>query len=203
MFEIINNVVKELTILRNAQSQQRQFGLSPVTLNEFYKSMEPIDNKVLVSDNEKNDDDSASETSGSEYDSEDGESDNSEEDESDDEDLQGSIKIVNVNINDKIDVEEIETSLNDIDDVDNECIDDNNGGITPLEVDEIHVEKLGSSEPLVEDVDDSVSISSANKGVYKKMTLSALKTIAITKGLCSDASKLKKTDLLKLLEESE
>jgi len=37
--------------------------------------------------------------------------------------------------------------------------------------------------------------------VYKKMNLTSLRTLVITKGLCSDASKLKKNDLLKLLIE--
>jgi hypothetical protein len=41
------------------------------------------------------------------------------------------------------------------------------------------------------------------KEVYKKMSLSALKTLVISKGLCSDTSKLKKHDLLKLLENIE
>lgn len=200
MFEIINNMVKELTMLRTAQMQQRPFGFSPATLNEFYKSTEPIENKVLVSDNEKSDgedDDSGSETSGSEYDTED----EDEDGEDSEDDLQGPIKIVNVNINDKIDIEEIEASVND-NEGDN---DEGDNGIGPIEADEIHVEKLGSSEPepVTEDVDDSTSITSNNKDVYKKMSLSALKAIAITKGLCSDASKLKKSDILKLLEESE
>ena len=38
------------------------------------------------------------------------------------------------------------------------------------------------------------------KDVYNKMSVQELKKLAITKGLCSDASKLKKNDLLKLLE---
>ena len=43
----------------------------------------------------------------------------------------------------------------------------------------------------------------SEKEVYKKMSLSALKTLVISKGLCSDASKLKKHELLKLLENIE
>jgi hypothetical protein len=38
------------------------------------------------------------------------------------------------------------------------------------------------------------------KDVYNKMSVQELKKLVITKGLCSDASKLKKNDLLKLLE---
>jgi len=200
MFEIINNMVKELTMLRAAQAQQRQFGFSPATLDELYNSMEPRNNKVLVSDNENGDqDDSDSETSGSQYET--GDSEDEGEDSEEEEIEQGPIKIVNVNISEKMDIEEIDGDNGDVDnDGDNEL---NNSGIEPIEVDELHVEKLGSTEPIVEDAEDSTSVTSNNKDVYKKMALSALKTIAITKGLCSDASKLKKSDILKLLEDSE
>ena len=43
--------------------------------------------------------------------------------------------------------------------------------------------------------------STVGKELYKKMTLPILKATVIAKGLCSDPSKMKKSDLLKLLEE--
>lgn len=43
--------------------------------------------------------------------------------------------------------------------------------------------------------------STIGKELYKKMTLPILKATVIAKGLCSDPSKMKKNDLLKLLEE--
>ena len=51
--------------------------------------------------------------------------------------------------------------------------------------------------------DDSVVIveKTSAKELYKKMTLSNLKATVVSKGLCSDPSKMKKNDLLKLLEE--
>jgi hypothetical protein len=42
---------------------------------------------------------------------------------------------------------------------------------------------------------------SSAKDLYKKMSLSNLKATVISKGLCSDPSKMKKNDLLKLLED--
>jgi hypothetical protein len=39
------------------------------------------------------------------------------------------------------------------------------------------------------------------KDLYKKMTLSNLKATVIAKGLCSDPSKMKKNELLQLLED--
>jgi hypothetical protein len=43
----------------------------------------------------------------------------------------------------------------------------------------------------------------SSSDLYKKMTLSNLKATVISKGLCSDPSKMKKNELLKLLEECE
>jgi len=43
--------------------------------------------------------------------------------------------------------------------------------------------------------------STISKELYKKMTLPNLKATVIAKGLCSDPSKMKKSDLLKLLED--
>ena len=39
------------------------------------------------------------------------------------------------------------------------------------------------------------------KDVYNKMTVQELKRIVITKGLCTDTSKLKKNELLKILDD--
>jgi hypothetical protein len=209
MFEIINNIVKELTVLRNTQVAPPMFyGAFPSNMNEIYKQMENTGEKVLVSDddtsgsdydtNNEEDEESDGEEDGEESDGEESDGEESDGEEENNDPEKKTIKIVNVNISDTIDVEEI-NNTEQLDDADGG--DEDNNGIEPIEVDNIHVEKLN---PIVaDDVDDSTSITSTNKEVYKKMTLAALKTIAITKGLCSDASKLKKTDLLKLLEESE
>ena len=67
-------------------------------------------------------------------------------------------------------------------------------------LDNLHVEKVDES---VES--ESVATTESNtietsKEIYRKMTLSALKSLVISKGLASDPSKMKKNDLLKLLE---
>lgn len=65
-------------------------------------------------------------------------------------------------------------------------------------------EEVHEFEPIVIDDTSSKSnlLSQDNKvnELYKKMTLPNLKATVITKGLCSDPSKMKKADLLKLLE---
>ena len=60
----------------------------------------------------------------------------------------------------------------------------------------------------IENVDNAEVIPSSdnakdNKDIYKKMSLSFLKTTAIEKGLSTDPSKLKKHELIKLLESAD
>ena len=66
----------------------------------------------------------------------------------------------------------------------------------------IVVRKMEDS--LQEQPESTFVIEKASSGdLYKKMTLSNLKATVISKGLCSDPSKMKKNELLKLLEECE
>ena len=60
----------------------------------------------------------------------------------------------------------------------------------------------------IENLDNADAIQSSdtakdNKDIYKKMSLSVLKTTVIEKGLLSDPSKLKKQELIKLLESAD
>jgi hypothetical protein len=67
----------------------------------------------------------------------------------------------------------------------------------------IQVEKIEDEEQenLEEEPSQGeISQKESSKDVYRKMSLQSLKTLVITKGLCSDPSKLKKNDLLKMLE---
>jgi len=48
---------------------------------------------------------------------------------------------------------------------------------------------------------DAITDKPVSKDLYKKMTLNNLKATVIAKGLCSDPSKMKKNELLKLLED--
>ena len=93
--------------------------------------------------------------------------------------------------------------------------------IEPLEIDEqdepveiqeetdIHVEKINTidleKETLENETLENYSQISkeSSKEIYQKMSVQALKALVISKGLCSDSNKMKKTELLKLLESSE
>ena len=77
-----------------------------------------------------------------------------------------------------------------------------------MNIESISVEKiipLEEEDNIDNNIDGEKEINKkeSEKEIYKKMSLSALKTLVISKGLCSDASKLKKPDLLKLLENIE
>ena len=62
----------------------------------------------------------------------------------------------------------------------------------------IQVNKLEESSNLEESSVDTQTID--KKSVYKKMTVTSLKALVIEKGLNTDPSKLKKTELLQILE---
>ena len=98
-------------------------------------------------------------------------------------------------------------SITTFDDIDNtvDCIDEiNDTEIMPLNTDdlEIHVEKLDNTVNNLDDssVASSMTGSKSNSSVYKKMTLPLLKTYVIEKGLISDPSKMRKQDLITLIE---
>jgi hypothetical protein len=109
------------------------------------------------------------------------------------------VKFVNVEIGNQYDaIEIIETDL----DIDAEQ-EEEGMGVELLSTEEIQVEKVAADvDAEVEaDVDvERVEQSATTMDVYRKMNLAALKTLVVTKGLSSDPSKLKKNELLKLLE---
>jgi hypothetical protein len=197
MLEIINNIVKEIYVLKNAQQMTSRF-FSTMSIHNDHMPVnvpntEYISKKINVSDDEsESDDDDQEETD------EDDESDDDEEiEELNIEEIVSStvenddvVKVINVSLNEielPVPVEEEETQ-------EVESIED-------LSPSPIQVEKVDSEEQenLEEDVQGE-SQKESSKEVYRKMTLQSLKTLVITKGLCSDPSKLKKTDLLKMLE---
>lgn len=117
-----------------------------------------------------------------------------------------SVKIINLNAN--VSVENTEQysekgdSLNDIDvEIYELPVQDEN----IVEYTESNTDEPNLLVKKIDEIvaDDSVVIveKTSAKELYKKMTLSNLKATVVSKGLCSDPSKMKKNDLLKLLEE--
>jgi hypothetical protein len=209
MFEIINNIVKEITAMKQSitlsdsiiHCSQSKMCMNPCYTTPSYSSIndnvqlhyvkENDSEKIIVSDDDDDDDDD---------DDEDDDEDDDDDDDVDDEDrnepslqiIENNVKVINVEMGDIIEIEEPEFSE------ENETEEEK-----PLEdiiLDNLHVEK-------VDDTIDSNDVTTiepntieTSKEIYRKMTLPALKSLVITKGLVSDPSKMKKNDLLKLLE---
>jgi hypothetical protein len=186
MFEIINNMVQELMQIKYIvttplpTSYMSQENLPGSTSHFIQTPSLPMNNiihfdsnKIVVSDEEDLDDEDEEENSDEEDD---------EEEDSDEEDEEEEIKVINVALNDSIQLSEIH------DIIDTEST---NGNIV--------VEKINTNDS---EIDNSDIQKEVKKEIYRKMTLSALKSIVIEKGLLSDPSKLKKQELLKLLESS-
>ena len=200
MFEIINNIVQEMSgmkkamFMSNAPMRPSMYIVPPSKSNpEVFTNIEDTTDKIIVSDDEDEDEDD-----------EDEDDEDEDEEDGDDEDEyeepfypEQKIKIVNVDIEDKMDVENIlsDEQLDDIVDGDlEEC------GLELCEIPAIIVDKL--EIPINEntyEVNDKTNADNQRE-VYNKMNVQELKKVVITKGICSDVSKLKKNDLLKLLE---
>jgi hypothetical protein len=186
--------------------------------------------KIVVSDNDddEDDDDSDTEYEGDDDDvasNEDGEDESDsdenaimEDDEYDpsinfeaaadnDEDMvaDSKIKIVNMDVHEPLNVDSLKDDFENLDS-------DSMGNLEEIveipelseEKEVLHVEKIPVSEEMNESEKDS-GIDNENpvensKDIYLKMSVNELRKVAITKGLCSDASKMKKYDLMKLLE---
>ena len=208
MFEILNNVVGDLSKIKFAGGTNMPIDSSEV--NEITTS-EPIAHFSTISINHQKEDfeisdeeedsedevdeeeDEEEEDSEDEVDEEEDE-DNEEEEDSDEEEEE-EIKKISVILDEKVDedaiqVEELEESVtNDVEEM----------SVPELkEVEDISVEKI---EAPLNDSMQSEKIT--NMQQYKKMHIQNLKKLVVSKGLATsdDVSKLKKADLLGILQE--
>jgi hypothetical protein len=147
------------------------------------------------SDDEDTDEEDASEDEDTDEDDASDDEDNDEEEEEENR-TDNDIKFVSVDV-------DADESLN-IDDIrdnneDQEDLDDNLDlvEIDTSKLEDIQINKIDSAETLEEPV---VSEPINKKEVYKKMNVPSLKALVIEKGLASEVSKLKKNELIKLLE---
>lgn len=216
MFEIINNIVKELTALKSAfihSSLSRENEIINTSVQCIPQKIN-VENKIIISDS----DDDTSYTSGQSDTDSDAETDDDSDSEDDSEDevveskevviekidihepheeSSNEIKVINIELNNIVD------SMDNGSDIEDETdnLEEENQMEDFVNTETIVVEKVDSSENLgTTEPAETFSTSENNKEVYRKMTLQALKTLVITKGLSSDTSKMKKNDLLKLLE---
>lgn len=191
MFEILNNVVKELNVIRMSQMQyvnmgetsgENAIGGNANVDNIMYETRE-----IAESDEE--------------YNSEEGyESESGSESGSDTEDDSSNVKLIQV--------KEEEMSVNEIPEVDNFEVPDYNN--LP-DADEDKVQELKEESVLkVEKVDTPLEESiyqepedvTENKD-YSSYTLAQLKAMVISQGISTNPSKLKKSEVIALLEEND
>lgn len=204
MFDILNNMVHELSDLKR---QTLTVNSIPFSNNDYA----PINSKIEVDISEDEDD-----SDESEYESE-PDSDNVSMMSSDSDSLpdlvdhsdagnqenEEEVKLINVNIDETL--EDISNFNDYVEDDNIENPHDNSEETDPLvgldvsQVEEIHIDKLAQMNHL-EEVDTASQTSYNTNNNYKKMTVVALKSLVIEKGLASESSKLKKNELIELLE---
>ena len=109
------------------------------------------------------------------------------------------VKVVSVDIDESLDEIEQNDETNYVDEEDDNL---EEVELNTDEVDNIKVNKLEETNNLEESESNSTNSSngSVSRSVYKKMTVPALKAIVIEKGLSTDPGKMKKNDLIELLE---
>ena len=215
MFEIINNMVQELSVIKTTIQPHVMPPQFSYPNNQYDKIDVNIDEDMPVpmlkqsttieeSESEEGSDEETESEEGSDEQSESEEGSDEEtesEKESDNEtegdsneterDSDDKIKLINIdvtNIDESVDVENLSENN---DDDDNEIVEIN-------EIDNIQVNKLEDSEHLEEKEETESMIN--KKEVYKRMNVTALKALVVEKGLQSDPHKMKKAELIELLE---
>lgn len=202
MFDIINNIVKEMMVIKTMASANQvaipglaSFMQTQRPLNEVFSQVhetkdislhEPaaeVQNIYLDEDREADDSDEESSDVGESH-SESDESSVSSEDEkviiSDDEDEEP-LNLLSEEIEELADEGEVKVVNIEV----------------PAEEEPVLVNKV-ESQAEEEDLEPVVEVSPIEE--YKKLGTSALKTLVISKGLATDVSKLKKNQLLSILE---
>ena len=234
MFEIINNIVKEITYIKNAIFSQPQYHINDhdeiinLSVNQIHNKQN-IENKIIISDdddtNDDQDDDSEDDQDDDtndyqDNDSEDDQDNDSEDDQDNDSEddkntlyennnnrdeetenisnNENGVKLINVEFGNNIEVSE---TITEIYDDNNEDENENMNNIILEDNVNILVEKIDIQNNDLDNVNNEQHNQIEHiKEVYRKMTLMQLKALVISKGLTSDSSKMRKQELLKLLE---
>ena len=204
MFEILNNVVGDLSRIRIGGGVQPNMtaGVNYNSDNEPIAHFSDVSNIPIVDNEEEESEDEEEtdisddeESENEENDVEDSDDEDSVENSDDDEDEE-EIKKISVILDEKVDEDAIQ-----VEELDDSIAND---------AEEVSVPELKEVEDIsVEKVDTTIQEDSANEDKldkmqqYKKMHIQNLKKLVVSKGLATsdDVSKLKKADLLGILQE--
>jgi len=212
MFDIMNNMVKEMKHIKYVFGMA--FNQNQSAGETFHKYSSNLDN--IQEENEEDEEDDSDE-----YDNEDVNkyldkivvSDNEEDvedvEDAEDADDDKSVKIINIDLNDE--TNEI-NEMDEIVDLDTEELDVEQNEEVELDEDLTEMnDKPDFSEIIVNKLDITIDPANENGEYlaknepmdYKKIDVSYLRTLAITRGLVSDTKRLKKQDLVRLLGQSD
>ena len=208
MFEILNNVVTDLSYVKASQHSSRAGGMpdiphigaeDTIVLEEEQENANYEDEEFENANEEEDDDElteEEEESEGEEESDEESEEEESEDEEESDEESEEEIenvKTISINLDEKLDesvIEAEEILVTETEENENESVPE------LKEVETINVEKI--EEQSVQ----SVELEREDKmQQYKKMHIQNLKKLVMSKGLAEDVSKLKKADLLVILQE--
>jgi len=223
MFDIINNMAQEMTNIRTAMNMVNT-PAPPANITHV-----PSFTKIAVSDEESDSEyetDSEDEDDGdSEHEEEDSDDSEHEEEDSDDsehekEDSDDSehedggeisnneqIKHISMDLNNEIDTQinsdDVNSDNNDVDEKEQPPTELNDTDLVVEKLDEVvkHIEEEEEEEEEEsESLDGRITYSHSN---YRKMNLATLRQMVVTRGLSTDTSKMKKNDIISLLENNE
>ena len=225
MFEIINNIVKELNFMKSGYLvNSAQYHCQPlrqdnddaiIIQEQPFHSKQYVENKIIVSDDdsyaniEDSDEEDSDDKDSDDEDSDDEDSHDEDSDDevvivNDDEITVNKIKVINIELGENIEVNDIQTE-NEVDNEnDNEetQLEEHFENDTSIVVTKLEGDHLENAENVNNIPANSSSVFKATKDYYARMSLNELKTLVVTKGLVSDASKLKKVQLIQLLIEN-
>lgn len=191
MFEIMNNIVQELNLLRRHQQVSIGGGgpptNTPTNVEQVYHETDTREQELTYPENEYASSDESSYSSDGDL-----------EEESDDEEEERVVELVNEDNAEQLDDTE---SLKHVQ-MNSETLEGESAQASLLEMDDSSI-KIEKIETTLENIETDENAVSSLMDTYKNMTNSALKALVIEKGLNTNPSKLKKSDLLELLTELE
>jgi hypothetical protein len=192
MISLVSALAQEVTYNKNVMHSLMSTNTNTDTDNELLTKKIDLDNKpqdlIEVSDDDEEDDDEDDDDEDDDDEDDDDEDDDDEDDdEEDDDEEQDKNKEINIiNLSDGNDIElniddyfEDINKMNDTESLDTNVVDNN------TDTKQIQISQ-----------DDFIN----NNTDYKKLPLNKLREIVLEKGLVQDSSKLKKNEILKLLE---
>jgi hypothetical protein len=203
MFEIINNLVQEVTIVRSVTNRMIQGMAFSGPMPNITQEQMPIQHIHLAKEVEVEEEENESDDDDEDASDEDDE-DESEDDEDEDDEVASEVHANEIEDNEKSlfilekPIEIIETI---------EIVETIVGENLDNIVEQIEMTKednTGNIDEVIENLEEIIDTNSEpiESTDYKNMNIQTLKTLAVSKGLVTNASKLKKNELLKLLGET-